>query len=528
MGKDPSKDMKHHVHDKQTIMKIIENVNCCLPPLPAARCACSSAQPPPPPPVVIMLAYLDLSGQNRPSPPFRCLVPSRYPHRCCPCLARSLGPRSIRRRRGCQSRSCRDEAHGRVKQRIATGYPVAVQVAVVRPGAIGEPAGLAWFGDGNAAVRPVAFMTRPKSRPRHSCYRGVSRRTARDTAAFSLALPSRRIAALRGRRRPLFRSGAQTLAGVRATMVVVILRSLRCSLKPNYPGKPNNHVIEASRPWNLSKSCPPGSIPVERTQRNSHFGRNLSINHWYMAPHHFRQHTGRNSFEDGSEVHEYSTIRLHGNFYGAKASINVWNPKTEKQNELSVSQIWVASEDLVTSLEAGWMVNHYLTGCYNIDCPGFVQTNRNTLLSTYLRPVSVYGGPQYVIDIEIFKDRITGNWWLRRQGVDMGYWPNQLVPSLAGGARRIDFGGEIAYIKSGAHTSTDMGSGHYPYEGFSKSSFFRKVEVLDPSYVYRNPEHASVSVDNGGCYDLEIGRKQDGPWGYFFFYGGPGRSEKCS
>ncbi|MQL69647.1 hypothetical protein Taro_001944 [Colocasia esculenta] len=52
----------------------------------------------------------------------------------------------------------------------------SVQVAVVRPGATGEPAGLAWFGSRNAAARPIAFMTRPEGLPRHSCYRGVSRR----------------------------------------------------------------------------------------------------------------------------------------------------------------------------------------------------------------------------------------------------------------------------------------------------------------------------------------------------------------
>ncbi|MQL73536.1 hypothetical protein Taro_005898, partial [Colocasia esculenta] len=49
-------------------------------------------------------------------------------------------------------------------------------VAVVRPGATGEPAGLARFENWNAAVRPVAFMTRRGSLPRHSCYRGASRR----------------------------------------------------------------------------------------------------------------------------------------------------------------------------------------------------------------------------------------------------------------------------------------------------------------------------------------------------------------
>ncbi|MQM18553.1 hypothetical protein Taro_051548 [Colocasia esculenta] len=68
-------------------------------------------------------------------------------------------------------------------------YPVAVQVAVVRPGTTGEPAGLARFGIGNAAARAVAFMTRPQSRPRHSRYRGASRRRDnRGGPIFSLFL----------------------------------------------------------------------------------------------------------------------------------------------------------------------------------------------------------------------------------------------------------------------------------------------------------------------------------------------------
>ncbi|MQM06788.1 hypothetical protein Taro_039612, partial [Colocasia esculenta] len=79
-------------------------------------------------------------------------------------------------RRGDLSRSSRDGALGRVKQHIATGYPVAVQVTVVRPGATGELAGLPRFGIGNAAARAVAFTMRPQSRPRHSRYRGASRR----------------------------------------------------------------------------------------------------------------------------------------------------------------------------------------------------------------------------------------------------------------------------------------------------------------------------------------------------------------
>lgn len=46
-------------------------------------------------------------------------------------------------------------------------------------------------------------------------------------------------------------------------------------------------------------------------------------------------------------------------FYGAKATINVWEPKIQQSNEFSLSQLWLLGgsfgEDL-NSIEAGWQV----------------------------------------------------------------------------------------------------------------------------------------------------------------------------
>ena len=44
-------------------------------------------------------------------------------------------------------------------------------------------------------------------------------------------------------------------------------------------------------------------------------------------------------------------------FYGAKATINVWEPQIQQPNEFSLSQLWLLGgsigEDL-NSIEAGW------------------------------------------------------------------------------------------------------------------------------------------------------------------------------
>ncbi|MQM22250.1 hypothetical protein Taro_055300, partial [Colocasia esculenta] len=102
------------------------------------------------------------------------------------------------------------------------------------------------------------------------------------------------------------------------------------------------------------------------------------------------------------------------------------------------------------------------------------------------------------------RDKMTKNWWLRLQGVDMGYWPKELFPFLLEGADIVAVGGEILYQGGGAHTSTQMGSGHFAEEGFKKSSFIKNIQVLDSSYVYKNPRTIAPVVDAERCYDLQI------------------------
>ena len=44
-------------------------------------------------------------------------------------------------------------------------------------------------------------------------------------------------------------------------------------------------------------------------------------------------------------------------YYGAKASINVWSPKVADPYEFSLSQVWVISGsfgDDLNTIEAGW------------------------------------------------------------------------------------------------------------------------------------------------------------------------------
>uniref|UniRef100_A0A0D3DDU4 Neprosin PEP catalytic domain-containing protein n=1 Tax=Brassica oleracea var. oleracea TaxID=109376 RepID=A0A0D3DDU4_BRAOL len=48
------------------------------------------------------------------------------------------------------------------------------------------------------------------------------------------------------------------------------------------------------------------------------------------------------------------------NYYGAKATINVWKPKIQQQHEFTFLQIWLLSDlfrKYLNSIEAGWKVS---------------------------------------------------------------------------------------------------------------------------------------------------------------------------
>lgn len=57
---------------------------------------------------------------------------------------------------------------------------------------------------------------------------------------------------------------------------------------------------------------------------------------------------------------QHAIVYVEGDkFYGAKATINVWDPKIQQPNEFSLSQMWILGgsfgQDL-NSIEAGWQV----------------------------------------------------------------------------------------------------------------------------------------------------------------------------
>ncbi|KAL3523388.1 hypothetical protein ACH5RR_016222 [Cinchona calisaya] len=310
------------------------------------------------------------------------------------------------------------------------------------------------------------------------------------------------------------------------------------------------------RAWQIwhenGQRCPKGTVPVRRTSTNDvlrakslyDFGkkqRKISL----------ARHTDAPDVVSGNgHEHAIAYTGASQEVYGAKATINVWDPSIEVVNEFSLSQIWVLSGSFdgsdLNSIEAGWQVSPELygdsrprlftywtsdayqaTGCYNLLCSGFVQTNSRIAIGAAISPVSLANANQYDITILIWKDPKLGNWWMSfGDNTLVGYWPTELFTHLAERATMVEWGGEVVNSRpNGEHTSTQMGSGQFADASFGRASYFRNLEIVDSDNSLSSTHDMSTLAENSNCYNIKSNYNNE--WGTHFYYGGPGRNSLC-
>ncbi|XP_072998339.1 protein neprosin-like [Typha latifolia] len=291
------------------------------------------------------------------------------------------------------------------------------------------------------------------------------------------------------------------------------------------------------------ESCPDGSVPIRRTKEEDIL-RASSVRRFGMKP------AGRVRRDSTSSGHEHAVGYVMGEQYGAKASLNVWSPRVTSPSEFSLSQIWLISGSFgndLNTIEAGWQISPQLygdgsprfftywttdayqeTGCYNLFCAGFVQTNNKIAIGAAISPTSIYNGRQFDISLLIWKDPKHGHWWLEfGSGILVGYWPSFLFSHLRTHASMVQFGGEIVNTRpSGFHTPTQMGSGHFAGEGFNRAAYFRNLQIVDwDNNLIPISNNLHLLADHPNCYDIRGGSNR--AWGNYFYYGGPGRNVRC-
>ena len=108
----------------------------------------------------------------------------------------------------------------------------------------------------------------------------------------------------------------------------------------------------------------------------------------------------------------------------------------------------------------------------------------------------------------------------------VGYYPAKIYK---GGpiTKRADYakwGGGVAKDEKGVFG--EMGSGHFPPEGFGKAAYQNTIFTIprDESGgtgVWANL--ASLHITRASCYDIKTTpASSGGTWGSYFYFGGPG------
>lgn len=352
------------------------------------------------------------------------------------------------------------------------------------------------------------------------------------------------------------------------------LRNHKIQMKPNFSfsHETSSTKNESSSPatlfqtWQKSGSCPEGTIPIRRIRRREllrahsieHLGRegpktsSAIFNTTNDKTHPFVYRNDRKLGVTQFPGHSTAFLYTSGlNYGGARGDINVWNPLLDMPNDYTTAQIWLRNG--LESIEAGWMINPKLygdkktrlfarwtvdgyqkTGCFNLVCPGFVQTSKKIALGAPVSPLSVRGGPQYQIGVRIDHNKGSGSWWLQIGDDVIGYWPESILKNLKQTATTVQWGGDVfsSNIKTTLpHTQTFMGSG---FTGTSSqgprnwalTAYIKKIRIIDDTLQVKYPVSLQTNVDEPECYSAYNYQKAPDIEPVLYF-GGPGRNQNC-
>ncbi|XP_048573942.1 uncharacterized protein LOC125554424 [Triticum urartu] len=334
-----------------------------------------------------------------------------------------------------------------------------------------------------------------------------------------------------------------------------LLKNHTIQMCPSYNPKGMQHHSNITphlitQTWHQNGKCPKDTIPIRRT-KEEHVLRASSVRRFgTKMP---RSIPLVNPINDTNTPnilrgHQYAAASArYDKCYGSKGTFNMWKPAIARANDFSLTQLWITAGSYngnnLNTIEVGWQVYPNLygdsntrlfiywtrdayqtTGCYNLLCSRFIQTSNQITIGGSISPTSTYGGTQYDIDILVWKDRAGGNWWLQVGGYNVGYWPSYIFSDLAHSASTIMWGGEI-FSPDVGQTSTHMGSGHFPNEGFGKASHIKNIQVVNSSNCLNPPRDVGLITEQNNCYNVQSGNYGD--WGTYIYYGGPGNNPNC-
>ncbi|ONI33303.1 hypothetical protein PRUPE_1G415700 [Prunus persica] len=253
--------------------------------------------------------------------------------------------------------------------------------------------------------------------------------------------------------------------------------------------------------WHKSGSCPQGTIPVRRIRK--------------------KELLRASSVKDHGRKKHSSTLSRHVSEFSDNKTVNL-----QRANHSVNPSVY---GDRQTRFFVYWTVDgSKKTGCFDLTCPGFVQTSHEIALGAAIYPISVPNGLPYQIIVYIYKDPVTSNWWVQYgEKINVGYWPPELFVALSYHATSAEWGGEVYSSRVGTtpHTKTDMGSGHFADSVWGTSGAIRRIRIHENSPGLKFPDIVTTLMDEFNCYNVRyLSDYVEDPE---FYYGGPGRNYMC-
>jgi hypothetical protein len=286
--------------------------------------------------------------------------------------------------------------------------------------------------------------------------------------------------------------------------------------------------------------CPDGTIPLRRL-RLEDMSRFENLHQFFQKSPVGNEVTPPKIEKPTVATHRWAHAFQNVNNLGGHSYLNVWDPAIGANQIFSLSQHWyVGSSSAGTqTAECGlqvypglygnthpclfiyWTADGYnKTGCYNLSCNAFTQTNKNWTLGGAVGPISIYGGQQYELFLAYYLSG--GLWWFYVGGGAaanaIGYYKASQYGSgtMATHAVEIDYGGETV----GTTSWPGMGSGHFANQGWQKASYQRDIESF-PTTGGAVIASLTPSQQWPQCYTATV-TKFNPPWNETLFFGGPG------
>ncbi|XP_058746323.1 protein neprosin-like [Vicia villosa] len=225
-------------------------------------------------------------------------------------------------------------------------------------------------------------------------------------------------------------------------------------------------------------------------------------------------------------------------FYGVRGTVSVYNPKVD-QEQMSVASMFIANQDSnnfdaisvgwhvlpslyqdsKTHLYIAWTSNNFEKGCTNLQCPGFIQTDKSIIIGKSFNQTSTIDKFPVELSLAILQDSSTKNWWIYINEKKIGYYPSSLFSNMT-------LANQIVWIgKTTNPTNTPsppMGYGVKPNGVFGHACHFKKLAFVNNSRMQQSvtKDMGEVRSSNNQCYDARY--YEDGTNGLTLEFGGPG------